>query len=570
MDRSKMPASQHQSPKSDIEISQAAKKRPIVDIAREKLGIAPENLEPYGHYKAKVSMDFVKSLQSKPNGKLILVSAVNPTPAGEGKTTTTVGLTDALNHIGKKAMLCLREPSLGPSFGVKGGAAGGGYAQVVPMEDINLHFTGDFHAITSANNLRAALLDNTIYWGSTLGIDPRRVAWRRVIDMNDRALRSIVSSLGGVANGFPREDGFDITVASEVMAIFCLARDLDDLKKRLANIVVGYTRDRKPVRAGELKAHGAMTVLLKEALAPNLVQTLEGTPAFIHGGPFANIAHGCNSVLATTTALKLADYVVTEAGFGADLGAEKFMDIKCRKAGIAPDCVVLVATIRALKMHGGVKKEDLKAENLKALETGMANLQRHIENMRKFGVVPVVSINRFSADSEAEIKLVEEKCKALGVDALMADHWAMGGEGAADVARAVVKVAESGKSKLKFLYPDEMPLLEKIRTIAREIYRAKDITVDKGVVDQLKAFEAMGYGKFPICVAKTQYSFSTNPDAKGAPVDHVINVREVRLSAGAEFVVAICGEVMTMPGLPKVPAADVIDIGPDGKIIGLF
>jgi formate--tetrahydrofolate ligase len=565
-----MPASQHQSPKSDIEISQAAQKRPIVDIAREKLGIAPENLEPYGHYKAKVSMDYVKSLQSKPNGKLILVSAINPTPAGEGKTTTTVGLTDALNHIGKKAMLCIREPSLGPSFGVKGGAAGGGYAQVVPMEDINLHFTGDFHAITSANNLLAALLDNHIYWGNVLGIDPRRVAWRRVVDMNDRALRSIVNSLGGVANGFPREDGFDITVASEVMAIFCLARDLDDLKKRLANIVVGYTRDRKPIRAGELKAQGAMTVLLKEALAPNLVQTLEGTPAFIHGGPFANIAHGCNSVLATTTALKLADYVVTEAGFGADLGAEKFMDIKCRKAGIAPDCVVLVATIRALKMHGGVKKEDLKTENLKALEAGMSNLQRHIENVKKFGVVPVVSINRFSADSEAEIKLVMEKCKALGVEALMADHWAMGGEGAANVARAVVKVAESGQSKLKFLYPDDMPLFEKIRTIAREIYRAKDVTADKSVRDQLANFESMGYGKFPICVAKTQYSFSTNPDAKGAPNDHVINVREVRLSAGAEFVVAICGEVMTMPGLPRVPAADVIDIGPDGKIVGLF
>ena len=407
-----MPASQHQSPKSDIEISQAAKKRPIVDIAREKLGIAPENLEPYGHYKAKVSMDFVKSLQSKPNGKLILVSAITPTPAGEGKTTTTVGLTDALNHIGKKAMLCLREPSLGPSFGVKGGAAGGGYAQVVPMEDINLHFTGDFHAITSANNLLAALLDNHIYWGNALGIDPRRVAWRRVLDMNDRALRSIVSSLGGVANGFPREDGFDITVASEVMAIFCLARDLDDLKKRLGNIVVAYTRDRKPIRAGDLKAHGAMTVLLKEALAPNLVQTLEGTPAFIHGGPFANIAHGCNSVLATTTALKLADYVVTEAGFGADLGGEKFMDIKCRKAGIEPSCVVLVATIRALKMHGGVKKEDLKTENLKALEAGMSNLKRHVENVQKFGIVPVISINRFSADTEAEIKLVEDTCKS--------------------------------------------------------------------------------------------------------------------------------------------------------------
>ena len=551
-----MPASQHQNPKSDIEISQAAKKRPILDIARERLGIAPEDLDPYGHYKAKLSMDFVKSLQSKPNGKLILVSAITPTPAGEGKTTTTVGLTDALNHIGKKAMLCLREPSLGPSFGMKGGAAGGGYAQVVPMEDINLHFTGDFHAITSANNLLAAMLDNHIYWGNALGIDQRRVAWRRVLDMNDRALRSIVSSLGGVANGFPREDGFDITVASEVMAIFCLARDLEDLKQRLANIVVAYTRDRKPVRAGDLKAHGAMTVLLKEALSPNLVQTLEGTPAFIHGGPFANIAHGCNSVLATTTALKLADYVVTEAGFGADLGGEKFLDIKCRKAGLSPDCAVLVATIRALKMHGGVKKEDLKTENLKALEAGMSNLQRHVENMQKFGIVPVISINRFSADTDAEIRLVEEKCKALGVEALMADHWAEGGAGAADIARAVVKICDSGKSKLKLLYPDDMPLYEKIRTIAKEIYRAKDISADKSVRDQLANFEAMGYGKFPICVAKTQYSFSTNPDAKGAPTDHVIPVREVRLSAGAEFVVAICGEIMTMPGLPKVPAAD--------------
>ena len=565
-----MPASQHQSPKSDIEISQAAKKRPIVEIAREKLGIAPENLEPFGHYKAKVSMEFIESIQNRPNGKLILVSAINPTPAGEGKTTTTVGLTDALNFIGKKAMLCIREPSLGPSFGMKGGAAGGGYAQVVPMEDINLHFTGDFHAITSANNLLAALLDNHIYWGNALGIDQRRVAWRRVLDMNDRALRSIVNSLGGVANGFPREDGFDITVASEVMAIFCLARDLGDLKSRLGNIVVAYTRDRKPVRAADLKAHGAMTVLLKEALAPNLVQTMEGTPAFIHGGPFANIAHGCNSVLATTTALKLADYVVTEAGFGADLGAEKFMDIKCRKIGIAPDCVVLVATIRALKMHGGVKKEDLKAENLKALEAGMANLQRHVENMQKFGVQPVVSINRFSADTEAEIKLVQEKCKALGVEALMADHWAMGGEGAADVARAVVKIADSGKSKLKYLYRDDMPLAEKIRTICREIYRAKDISMDKSVRDQLTSFEAMGYGKFPICMAKTQYSFTTNPDAKGAPSDHIIPVREVRLSAGAEFVVVICGELMTMPGLPKVPAADSIDVGPDGRIVGLF
>ncbi|MBO0754930.1 MAG: formate--tetrahydrofolate ligase [Bradyrhizobiaceae bacterium] len=565
-----MPAAQHTNPRSDIEISQSAIKRPIIDVARERLGIAAENLEPYGHYKAKVSMDYVKSLKNKPNGKLVLVSAISPTPAGEGKTTTTVGLTDALNHIGKRAMLCLREPSLGPSFGMKGGAAGGGYAQVVPMEDINLHFTGDFHAITSANNLLAALVDNHIYWGNSLGIDNRRVVWRRVLDMNDRALRAIVSSLGGVANGFPREDGFDITVASEVMAIFCLAKDLDDLKHRLSNIVVGYTRDRKPVRAGELKAHGAMTALLKEALAPNLVQTLEGTPAFVHGGPFANIAHGCNSVMATSTALKLVDYVVTEAGFGADLGAEKFIDIKCRKTGLAPECVVLVATIRALKMHGGVRKEDLKTENLKALEAGIANLQRHVENVQKFGLVPIISINRFSADTPAEIDLVKNICAKLGVEAFMADHWAEGGKGAADVARAVVKVVESGKSKLKLLYPDEMPLLEKIRTIAKEIYRARDIAVEKPVRDQLANFEAMGYGKLPVCIAKTQYSFSTNPDAKGAPLDHIVPVREVRLSAGAEFVVAICGEILTMPGLPRVPAADAIDVGADGKIIGLF
>jgi formate--tetrahydrofolate ligase len=565
-----MPASQHQTPKSDIEISQAAKKTPILEIAKKRLGIDAENLDPYGHYKAKVSMDYVKSLQSKPNGKLILVSAITPTPAGEGKTTTTVGLTDALNHIGKKAMLCLREPSLGPSFGMKGGAAGGGYAQVVPMEDINLHFTGDFHAITSAHNLLSAMIDNHIYWGNPLGIDNRRVAWRRVMDMNDRALRSIVNSLGGVANGFPREDGFDITVASEVMAIFCLASDLDDLKKRLGNIIIGYTRDRKPVRASDVKAHGAMTALLKDALSPNLVQTLEGTPAFIHGGPFANIAHGCNSVLATTTALKLADYVVTEAGFGADLGGEKFLDIKCRKAGLEPSCAVLVATIRALKMHGGVKKEDLKTENLKALEAGMTNLARHVENMQKFGIVPVVSINRFSADTAAEMDVVRTACAKLGVEAFTADHWAMGGEGAAEVARAVVKICDSGQSKLKLLYPDDMPLFEKIRTIAREIYRAKDVSADKSVKDQLTSFEQMGYGKAPICVAKTQYSFSTNPDSKGAPVDHTLNVREVRLSAGAEFVVAICGEIMTMPGLPKVPSADSIDVGPDGKIVGLF
>jgi len=563
------PTSQHLNPKSDIEIAQAAKLRPIVDVAREKLGIAPEHLEPYGHYKAKVSMDFIRSIQDRPNGKLILVSAINPTPAGEGKTTTTVGLTDALNRIGKKAMLCIREPSLGPCFGVKGGAAGGGYAQVVPMEDINLHFTGDLHAIGTANNLLAALIDNHIYWGNSLGIDPRRITWRRALDMNERALRHIVSSLGGVANGFPREDGFDIVVASEVMAIFCLANSLDDLKRRLSNIIIGYTRDRKPVRAADLKAQGAMAALLKDALAPNLVQTLEGTPAFIHGGPFANIAHGCNSVLATTTALKLADYVVTECGFGADLGGEKFLDIKCRKTGLAPDCVVLVATIRALKMHGGLKKEELKSENLKALEAGMANLQRHIENIQKFGLQPIVSINRFSADTDAEITLVKEKCKALGVDALLADHWAMGGEGAVDVARAVVKVAESGRSKLKLLYPDDMPLVEKIRTIAKEIYRAKDIDVDRSVRDQLALFEQMGYGRFPICVAKTQYSFSTNPDARGAPTEHVVKVREVRLSAGAEFVVAICGDIMTMPGLPKVPAAESIDIGPDGRIVGL-
>jgi formate--tetrahydrofolate ligase len=565
-----MPASQHQQPKTDIAIAEAAKKRPILDVARERLGIAAENLEPYGHYKAKVAMDYVKSLKDKPNGKLILVTAVSPTAAGEGKTTTTVGLTDALVHIGKKAMLCLREPSLGPCFGVKGGAAGGGYAQVVPMADINLHFTGDFHAITTAHNLLAALVDNHIYWGNALGIDSRRVTWRRVLDMNDRALREIVCSLGGVANGYPREAGFDITVASEIMAIFCLARDLEDLKARLGNIIVGYTRERKPVRAHELKASGAMTVLLKDALAPNLVQTLEGTPAFVHGGPFANIAHGCNSVLATTTALKLADYVVTEAGFGADLGAEKFLDIKCRKTGLAPDAVVIVATIRALKMHGGVAKDDLKRENLKALEAGMSNLERHVENIHKFGLIPIVSINRFSADTDAEIKVVQDACARLGVEAIMADHWAMGGEGAAELARAVVKVADAGRSKLKLLYPDDMPLEEKIRTVAREIYRAKDIAVEKSVRDQLKSFTELGYGKLPVCIAKTQYSFSTNPDLKGAPTDHIVPVREVRLSAGAEFVVAVCGDIMTMPGLPSVPAANAIDLTAEGNIVGLF
>jgi formate--tetrahydrofolate ligase len=565
-----MPASQHAHPKSDIEIAEAAALRPILQIGRDKLGIEADHLEPYGHYKAKVALDYIATLKNRPNGKLILVSAITPTPAGEGKTTTTVGLTDALQQIGKKAMLCIREPSLGPCFGMKGGAAGGGYAQVVPMADINLHFTGDFHAIGSAHNLLAAMIDNHIYWGNALGIDGRRITWRRAIDMNDRSLRQIVSSLGGVANGFPREDGFDITVASEVMAIFCLARDLADLKTRLANIFVGYTRDRQPVRAGELNAAGAMTVLLKEALAPNLVQTLEGTPAFVHGGPFANIAHGCNSVLATTTALKLADYVVTEAGFGADLGAEKFVDIKCRKAGIAPDCVVLVATIRALKMHGGVRKEELKTENLEALKVGFANLQRHIENVHKFGLPVLVSINRFSQDTDAEIELVKTQCAKLGVEALMADHWAQGGEGATDVARAVVKLADHGRAKLKFLYEDEMPLIDKIRAVATQIYRAKDIAVDKSVRDQLTQFEAMGYARVPVCIAKTQYSFTTNPDLKGAPVDHVIPLREVRLSAGAEFVVGICGEIMTMPGLPRVPAADRIDLGTDGRIKGLF
>src|SRR4249919_3456076 len=555
--------------KSDIEIAREAKMKPIVEVGK-KIGIPDSALLNYGPYKAKISADFINSVQKNKDGKLILVTAISPTPAGEGKTTTTVGLGDGLNRIGKKAMSCLREPSLGPCFGVKGGAAGGGYAQVVPMEDINLHFTGDFHAITSANNLLAAMIDNHIYWGNALGIDQRRVAWRRVLDMNDRALREIVNSLGGAANGYPREDGFDITVASEVMAIFCLASDLDDLKKRLGNIIIGYTRDRKPVRASDLKAHGAMTALLKDALSPNLVQTLEGTPAFIHGGPFANIAHGCNSVLATTTAMKLADYVVTEAGFGADLGGEKFLDIKCRKTGLEPSCVVLVATIRALKMHGGVKKDDLKKEDLRALETGMSNLQCHVENVRKFGLPAVVSINRFSADTDAEIALVKEKCKALGVEALMADHWAMGGEGAADVAKAVVKVIDQGKSKVKFLYPDDMPLFEKIRTIAKEIYRADDATADKSVKDQLKTWEEMGFGKLPVCVAKTQYSFSTNPDAKGAPTGFNIPVREVRLSAGAEFIVAICGEIMTMPGLPKVPSADSIDVNDQGRIVGLF
>ena len=565
-----MPAAQHINPKSDIEISQGAQKRPIVEVAREKLGIAPENLEPYGHYKAKVSLDYIRSLQDRPNGKLVLVSAMTPTTAGEGKTTTTVGLADALNQLGKRAMVCLREPSLGPAFGMKGGAAGGGYAQVVPMEDINLHFTGDLHAITAAHNLLTALIDNHLYWGNELRLDGRRVVWRHVMDINDRSLREIVCSLGGVGNGYPRETGFDITVASEVMAIFCLARDLEDLKTRLGNIVAAYTRERAPLHARDFKAHGAMAALLKEALAPNLVQTLEGTPAFVHGGPFANIAHGCNSVLATTTALKLADYVVTEAGFGADLGGEKFLDIKCRKTGLAPDCVVIVATIRALKMHGGVKKENLKAENLKAVEAGLPNLRRHIENIRKFGLVPIVALNRFSADTPAEVRLVQDACVRFGVQAPVADHWAEGGAGALDLARTVVATIDAGKGKLELLYPDEMPLIEKIRTVACEIYRAKDISVEKSVRDQLASYESMGFGNLPVCIAKTQYSFATNPDLKGAPNDHIVPIREVRLAAGAEFVVAICGDIMTMPGLPKSPAANAIDVGSDGKITGLF
>jgi formate--tetrahydrofolate ligase len=560
---------QHRNPKSDIDIAQAAAMRPIGEIAG-KLGVPDDALSPYGRYKAKISLDYVRSLADRPNGKLILVTAITPTPAGEGKTTTTVGLGDALNHIGKKAILCLREPSLGPCFGVKGGAAGGGYAQVVPMEDINLHFTGDLHAIGAANNLLAALVDNHIYYGLDPRIDPRRVAWRRGLDMNDRALRSIVSSLGGVANGFPREDGFDITVASEVMAIFCLATDLADLRHRLANIVVGQTRERQPVRSADLKAAGSMAALLKDAIAPNLVQTLENNPAFIHGGPFANIAHGCNSVIATTTALKLADYVVTEAGFGADLGAEKFFDIKCRKAGLKPDAAVIVATVRALKMHGGVPRDGLKEENVAALEKGFANLERHLENLRGFGVPVVVSVNRFSADTEAEHNRLKELCTGMGVEAVIADHWARGSEGAAELARAVVKLAESGKADFRFLYPDEMPLRDKIRTIAQKIYRARDIAADKAVEDRLAELQKAGFGHFPVCIAKTQYSFSTDPNAKGAPNDHVLAVREIRLSAGAEFIVAVCGEIMTMPGLPRVPAANSIDLTEDGRITGLF
>jgi formate--tetrahydrofolate ligase len=554
---------------SDIEIAQAAKMQRITAVAREKLGIGEEHLEPYGHYKAKVSLKYLETLKSKRDGKLILVTAISPTPAGEGKTTTTVGLGDALNHIGSKAIICLREPSLGPVFGVKGGAAGGGYAQIVPMEDINLHFTGDFGAIQLANNLLAAMLDNHVNHGNELGIDIRRIQWRRVLDMNDRALRDITIALGGTANGFPRQDGFDIVVASEVMAIFCLSTSLEDLKNRLGNIVVGYTREQKPVRARDLKAHGAMTVLLKDALAPNLVQTLENNPAFVHGGPFANIAHGCNSVLATQSALKLADYVVTEAGFGADLGAEKFLDIKCRKTGLRPSAAVIVATMRALKYHGGVDVKEVSKENLAALEKGLPNLERHVENVTKvYGIPCVVSINKFTFDTEAELNLVSRKMQNLGVKVVTATHWGDGGKGAADLARIVVGLCEQ-PSRPTFVYEDADPLWEKISKIAKKVYRASEVTADAKVRGQIKKLQEEGYGHFPVCVAKTQSSFSTDAALRGAPANHVVNIREVRLAAGAEFVVMICGDIMTMPGLPKVPSAEKIDLV-DGKVVGLF
>jgi formate--tetrahydrofolate ligase len=561
---------QHKNPKSDIEIAQEARMMPIAQVAHRKLGINLSDLLLYGHYKAKISLDYLRTLGQRPNAKLILVTAITPTAAGEGKTTTTVGLGDALNHIGKQTIICLREPSLGPCFGVKGGAAGGGYAQVVPMEDINLHFTGDFHAIGVANNLLASLIDNHMYWGNSLGLDARRLSWRRAVDMNDRALREIVIALGGVGNGYPRQDGWDIIAASEIMAVFCLSENIDDLKRRLGNIVVGQTRDRKYIQASQLEAAGAMTALLKDAFAPNLVQTAENNPALIHGGPFANIAHGCNSVIATKSALKLADYVVTEAGFGADLGAEKFMDIKCRKAGLKPDCAVIVATIRALKMHGGVLKDALKRENVEAVEKGFANLARHIENVRKFGVPALVCVNRFSADTEAEFAKLKSLCDQVEVACISSDHWARGGAGAADLAHAVVKTLEEKPSQFKPIYPDDMPLWKKAQTIAREIYGADDIIGDQKVRDRFKELQDQGYGHFPVCVAKTQYSFTTDPDKKGAPKHHVVPVREVRLSAGAEFVVAICGDIMTMPGLPKIPSANKIDVMPDGRIVGLF
>ncbi|MBO6891064.1 MAG: formate--tetrahydrofolate ligase [Roseibium sp.] len=554
---------------SDIEIARAAKMKPIQEIGA-RLNISEEALQPYGRTKAKISADYIEGLNGKESGKLILVTAINPTPAGEGKTTTTVGLGDGLNKIGKNAMICLREPSLGPCFGMKGGAAGGGYAQVVPMEDINLHFTGDFHAITSAHNLLSALIENHIYWGNELGIDQRRVTWRRVLDMNDRALRSIVCSLGGVANGFPREGGFDITVASEIMAILCLATDLEDLQKRLGDIIVAYRRDRTAIRARDLEADGAMTVLLKEALQPNLVQTLENNPAFIHGGPFANIAHGCNSVVATQTALKLADYVVTEAGFGADLGAEKFFDIKCRKAGLSPDAVVIVATIKALKMNGGVAKEDLGSEDVDAVVKGCANLGRHIENIKQFGVPAVVAINHFTADTEAEVQAVKDYCAELGVDAILATHWANGSAGTEELATRVAELADSGAAQFAPLYEDSLSLFEKIETVAKRIYRADEVLADKSVRDQLKRWEADGFGDLPVCMAKTQYSFTTDPQLRGAPTGHSLPIREVRLSAGAGFIVVICGEIMTMPGLPRVPSANHIRLDDQGQIEGLF
>ncbi|HNB77022.1 MAG TPA: formate--tetrahydrofolate ligase [Rhodocyclaceae bacterium] len=554
---------------SDIEIAQRAKLQRVTAIAA-KLGIPEEHLEPYGHYKAKFSLDYVNSLADKPDGKLILVTAISPTPAGEGKTTTTVGLGDALNRIGKKTVICLREPSLGPVFGVKGGAAGGGHAQVVPMEDINLHFTGDFSAIALANNLLAAMLDNHIHHGNELGIDVRRITWKRVVDMNDRALRQVVGSLGGPGNGYPREDGFDIVVASEVMAIFCLATSVEDLKERLGNIVVGYTGAQKPVTARDLKAHGAMTVLLKDALKPNLVQTLENNPAFIHGGPFANIAHGCNSVIATKSALKLADYVVTEAGFGADLGAEKFVDIKCRKSGLRPSACAIVATIRALKYHGGVDLKQLNTENLDALEKGLVNLERHVNNVTQhYGIPCVVSINRFTADTEAEIELVRTRVKALGANVVLAEHWAKGGAGAEALAHEVVRLAES-PSQFSFVYQNEDSLWDKMTKVATKIYGAAGISASSKVRQQIDKLQADGYGHYPICVAKTQSSFSTDAGVRGAPSGHTVTIREVRLAAGAEFIVMICGDIMTMPGLPKVPSAEKIDLDENGKVVGLF
>ena len=556
--------------RSDIEIAQAATMKPIAEIAA-RLGIPAGSVENYGHYKAKISLDYIDSLKNRPDGKLVLVTALSPTPAGEGKTTTTVGLGDALNRIGKKAVICLREPSLGPVFGMKGGAAGGGFAQVVPMEDINLHFTGDFGAIGLAHNLLSALIDNHVHHGNELGFDLRRVAWKRVMDMNDRALRDITVGLGGPGNGFPRQDGFDIVVASEVMAIFCLARSLADLKERLGNIVVGYRRDLSPIRARDLKAQGAMTVLLKEALKPNLVQTLENNPAFIHGGPFANIAHGCNSVLATSTALKLADYVVTEAGFGADLGAEKFIDIKCRKSGLRPSAVVIVATIRALKYHGGADLKQINNENLAALEKGIANLERHVHNVRNhYGLPCVVSVNQFTADTAAEQALLAKTMKGLDVPLVTARHWAEGGAGAVDVAHKVVELVERGQTNFKFVYDEAQSLWDKIKTVATKIYGAGDISADAKIKTQIDKLQADGYGHYPICIAKTQYSFSTDPAARGAPSGHAVNVREVRLAAGAEFIVVICGDVMTMPGLPKIPSADKIDIDAQGRVVGLF